>query len=110
MTNATYIPLDAKESAFLEDSNTLLPKAIYKRVAEFIRDAIRTQPAHKVSMNESRSHHAISIDGERGTGKTSVLVNLKRYLIIHDPQPASRADMASEGLPRLHAPIQPTCS
>ena len=32
------------------------------------------------------------------------------YLITHDPQPASRADMASEGLPRLHAPIQPTCS
>ncbi|OZG43457.1 hypothetical protein CAK78_02350 [Aeromonas sp. A35_P] len=30
-------------------------------------------------------------------------------LITHDPQPASRADMASEGLPRLHAPIQPTC-
>ncbi|MCR3986005.1 SMR family transporter, partial [Aeromonas caviae] len=25
------------------------------------------------------------------------------YLITHDPQPASRADMASEGLPRLHA-------
>lgn len=34
----------------------------------------------------------------------------KKYLITHDPQPASRADMASEGLPRLHAPIQPTCS
>lgn len=32
------------------------------------------------------------------------------HLITHDPQPASRADMASEGLPRLHAPIQPTCS
>ncbi|MGU5699525.1 hypothetical protein ACV1D9_20500, partial [Aeromonas allosaccharophila] len=28
----------------------------------------------------------------------------KFYLITHDPQPASRADMASEGLPRLHAP------
>ncbi|QXW29508.1 restriction endonuclease subunit S [Aeromonas sanarellii] len=34
----------------------------------------------------------------------------KEILITHDPQPASRADMASEGLPRLHAPIQPTCS
>ena len=34
----------------------------------------------------------------------------KENLITHDPQPASRADMASEGLPRLHAPIQPTCS
>ncbi|MGU5642666.1 hypothetical protein ACV1DC_22165, partial [Aeromonas caviae] len=28
----------------------------------------------------------------------------KGILITHDPQPASRADMASEGLPRLHAP------
>ena len=35
---------------------------------------------------------------------------IKLFLITHDPQPASRADMASEGLPRLHAPIQPTCS
>ncbi|WP_244061836.1 transposase, partial [Aeromonas caviae] len=32
------------------------------------------------------------------------------FLITHDPQPASRADMASEGLPRLHAPIQQTYS
>ena len=38
------------------------------------------------------------------------LQSQKVFLIIHDPQPASRADMASEGLPRLHAPIQPTCS
>lgn len=36
--------------------------------------------------------------------------NYYSFLITHDPQPASRADMASEGLPRLHAPIQPTCS
>ena len=34
----------------------------------------------------------------------------KSNLITHDPQPASRADMASEGLPRLHAPIQQTYS
>ena len=37
-------------------------------------------------------------------------IDPKDILITHDPQPASRADMASEGLPRLHAPIQPTCS
>ena len=36
--------------------------------------------------------------------------NSKEYLITHDPQPASRADMASGGLPRLHAPIQQTYS
>ncbi|WP_270665426.1 MULTISPECIES: hypothetical protein, partial [unclassified Aeromonas] len=29
--------------------------------------------------------------------------NITVFLITHDPQPASRADMASEGLPRLHA-------
>ena len=47
-----------------------------------------------------REHHLLS-RGERAPFF---------YLITHDPQPASRADMASEGLPRLHAPIQPTCS
>ncbi|GKR54654.1 hypothetical protein KAM484_38490 [Aeromonas caviae] len=36
--------------------------------------------------------------------------SLKNFLITHDPQPASRADMASAGLPRLHAPIQQTYS
>ncbi|WP_429033543.1 hypothetical protein, partial [Aeromonas media] len=32
-----------------------------------------------------------------------MLLEGNTYLITHDPQPASRADMASEGLPRLHA-------
>ena len=39
-----------------------------------------------------------------------IKLDLFSFLITHDPQPASRADMASAGLPRLHAPIQQTSS
>ncbi|GKR25181.1 hypothetical protein KAM469_39690 [Aeromonas caviae] len=42
--------------------------------------------------------------------KPTIEIEQKIILITHDPQPASRADMASEGLPRLHAPIQQTYS
>lgn len=74
-----YIPLESAESAVL-DTNTLLPKAIYEQLAKFIYKAIESLPSRNTDLNDSRSHNAISIDGARGTGKTSVLVNLKRYL------------------------------
>lgn len=56
-----------------------------------------------------RGHISLAVARAELEGKTLVR-DVKSYLITHDPQPASRADMASEGLPRLHAPIQPTCS
>lgn len=76
----TYIPLNSIESAALKDPNTLLPKAVYKKLAEFIDDAVKQINSAPRDFNDSRSHKAISIDGERGTGKTSVLVNLEDYL------------------------------
>lgn len=54
---------------------------------------------------------AYYVEGDSNSANSAKLVmNINNNLITHDPQPASRADMASEGLPRLHAPIQPTCS
>lgn len=77
-----YIPLNVTESAVLHDANSLLPRdEIYERLAELILDARdRAAEAKDKSLNELRAHNAISIDGTRGTGKTAVLVNLKRYL------------------------------
>ncbi|EII3508332.1 TPA: hypothetical protein IGR53_001864 [Escherichia coli] len=81
--NTIYIPLDSGESAVLKDPDTLLPRKIYEQLAQFIGKAVKAVddlPKNSESFNETRSHKAISIDGERGTGKTSVLVNLRDYL------------------------------
>ncbi|MCR3986104.1 hypothetical protein NUK49_21760, partial [Aeromonas caviae] len=43
-------------------------------------------------------------EGKLEPTEIGTLGDKKLFLITHDPQPASRADMASEGLPRLHAP------
>ena len=77
-----YIPLNVGETAVLHDANTLLPREeIYEQLAVLIRQARnRAIEAKDKSLNELRAHNAISIDGARGTGKTAVLVNLKRYL------------------------------
>ncbi len=80
-----YIPLNASETAVLHDTNTILPRdEIYKPLAELIRQARNRANEAKSSKDNSldaqREHNAISIDGDRGTGKTAVLVNLKRYL------------------------------
>ena len=73
---------------------------------------ISAEDLSKMTQGEVRK-----IDGNKVTIKhsspdlsTSAMVMTFDVLITHDPQPASRADMASEGLPRLHAPILPTCS
>jgi len=82
MSTLRFIPLDASESAVLKDSRSLLPLDVYKKIAQFIRQALSNIPQSAVSpeLDDVRSHNAVSVDGERGTGKTSVLVNLKEYL------------------------------
>lgn len=83
-----YIPLNASETTVLRDANTLLPRdEIYEPLAEFIRQARdRALEVNEGSLNEFRVHNAISIDGARGTGKTAVQVNLKRYLELQHAQ------------------------
>lgn len=78
--NTIYIPLDSGESAVLKDPDTLLPRNIYEQLTQFIAKALNEVPEPHEALNETRSHKAISIDGARGTGKTSVLVNLSDYL------------------------------
>ncbi|MGL5728780.1 MAG: antiviral RADAR system adenosine triphosphatase RdrA [Plesiomonas sp.] len=79
-----YIPLYASETAVLHDTNTILPRdEIYKPLAELIlhaRNRAKEAISNSKSLDVLREHNAISIDGDRGTGKTAVLVNLRRYL------------------------------
>lgn len=106
-----YIPLDATEKAALEDINTLLPIEVYEKLAALIRQALKKLPTGDAALNDTRSHNAISIDGDRGTGKTAVLVNLKRYLSRADGL-GGTTDAATdrELLSSVHVldPIDPT--
>lgn len=80
--NERYIPLNVSETTALHDANTFLPREeIYEKLTTLIQQARdRAIKAEGRPLNELRAHNAISIDGARGTGKTAVLVNLKRYL------------------------------
>ncbi|MGE2248622.1 antiviral RADAR system adenosine triphosphatase RdrA [Serratia marcescens] len=98
--NKIYIPLDCGESAVLKDPDTLLPRNIYEQLAQFIAKAVSEVPKPHEALNETRSHKAISIDGARGTGKTSVLVNLSDYLESNAQQLAGKIHILD--------PIDPT--
>ncbi|MEZ8914076.1 antiviral RADAR system adenosine triphosphatase RdrA [Vibrio lentus] len=75
-----YFPIDTEESAHFGNSDNLLPQKLYKDLSGFIKEALdQVKPAYDGN-KKYRSHHAVLVDGERGTGKTSVLVNLPAYL------------------------------
>lgn len=78
-----FIPIDQVESAYQANSNTLLAQTVYKDLLGFIGDAQQRAVAartKKLSLDKCRSHSAILLDGKRGTGKSSVLVNLPMFL------------------------------
>lgn len=99
-----YIPLNASETAVLHDTNTILPRdEIYKPLADFIQKALNRANEAKSngqSLDAQREHNAISIDGDRGTGKTAVLLNLKDYLKLE------HADLLNDV--HILKPIDPT--
>lgn len=125
-TNADlYISIAQQESASLDDPNTLLAREIYERLSALIREAqLNASRSMRVSVSEyddQRTHNAVLIDGTRGTGKSTVLVNLPRYLAQEattalaapaasggrqDDQPHHRKDISG----RIHVlkPVDPT--
>lgn len=78
-----YISIAQLETASLPDPNTLLARDLYDRLYSLINEA--QQEAGKALNSKSdldslRAHNAVLIDGARGTGKSSVLVNLPTYI------------------------------
>lgn len=108
--SSTYIPLDAAESAVLSDVQTLLPLTVYEELDRLIAQAVDKvdQSSQAPSGKPVRSHHAISIDGPRGSGKTSVLLNLKSYIALVDQ--SGQRQKEKRLLPHIHVlePIDPT--
>lgn len=103
-----FFPLDQGERAAHLDVNQLLPRDIYERLADLIQKSVppRSNKAEtEAEFLATRGHRAVFIDGDRGTGKTTVAVNLRAYL--ESPEAKSKfRDLASD----VHVlkPIDPT--
>lgn len=82
-------------------------KALDRQVQEL---EVQLQSWHRENVASKKLAQIPGIGPLTASALIASVGDAKSFLITHDPQPASRADMASEGLPRLHAPIQPTCS
>lgn len=80
------LPIEQKEQAAQKDASTLLAREIYQDLATLLADSLNNQPESDDDVDLYRSHSAILIDGKRGAGKSSVLVNLKLYLEREQPE------------------------
>ncbi|MBW3497190.1 antiviral RADAR system adenosine triphosphatase RdrA [Janthinobacterium sp. NKUCC08_JDC] len=96
-----FFPLNQTENASHRNHNTLLAVSVYERLHAFIKDALPVHALHpQATFNQSRVHRAVLIDGARGTGKSSVLINLDTYLQSKDLQLLQRV--------HIFKPVDPT--
>lgn len=103
-----YFPLDQGERAAHINVNELLPRELYESLASLIKDSVPKTGqdlSTEKAFFETRGHTAIFIDGGRGTGKTTVAVNLREYLAT--PESRSRHGELANDVHVLK-PIDPT--
>ncbi|MDR6741089.1 hypothetical protein J2X56_003113 [Herbaspirillum sp. 1173] len=76
-----YLPIWLEEQAW-QNANSLLAKPIYEKIAQFIGTHLERiqKPRTLSSSQNARAHETILISGDRGTGKSAVLANLRTYL------------------------------
>ena len=107
-TSKIFFPLDQGERAAQRHVNQLLPRDVYERLAELIGKSVRTRSGMAetdAEFLETKAHRAVFIDGDRGTGKTTVAVNLRAYL--ESPE-SKRAFGDLAGQVHVLKPIDPT--
>lgn len=107
-TAPIYFPLDQGERAAHLDVNQLLPRDIYERLAELIQNSVPPKSNRAETETEflsTRGHRAVFIDGDRGTGKTTVAVNLHAYL--ESPEAKTKFHNLADDVHVLK-PIDPT--
>lgn len=79
-----YFPLDQGERASHLTVSQLLPRAVYEKLAEMLSESLPASDRLSDDDGErflrERGHATIFLDGDRGTGKTTVIVNLPKYL------------------------------
>jgi len=105
---AIYFPLDQAEQAFQPNTDRLLPLEVYRRLEGLIRDAVPVrahQDLEAVDFHAERRHNSVLIDGDRGTGKSTVIVNLASYL--QRPEPGAPGARTAD-LVHILKPIDPS--
>ncbi|MBC3936252.1 hypothetical protein H8K47_12830 [Undibacterium sp. CY7W] len=80
--NIIYFPIDQGEQARQAKTENLLARDVYESIADFLEESLAKLPAdtRMVELDEFRAHDTILIDGGRGTGKSTILVNLNTYM------------------------------
>lgn len=97
-----YFLIDQPESAGQTNANALLARDVYRSIANFIDEAlgVARQARESPDPMHHRYHNTVLIDGDRGTGKSTVLVNLACYLQEFNPKTLSQVHIC--------APVDPT--
>ncbi len=85
MNDNIQFPINQAEKAKQDKKEFLLPLAVYRDIVSYLKDSrARLQFLHSQKklddLDNCRVHDSIVLDGGRGTGKSSVLVNLATYL------------------------------
>lgn len=81
--NEIIIDVSFDDRARLDDNHHLFHPHVYKKLADKLKERLDRNNAtstHQNNVNHTRSHDAILLDGGRGNGKTSILVNLAGYV------------------------------
>jgi len=77
------IDLSLDDNSFKKSYDALFHKEKYDQLGKIIQSRLNFVEANKddsENVNHNRSHQAVLLNGERGTGKTSILVNLKSFM------------------------------
>nr|WP_156133501.1 antiviral RADAR system adenosine triphosphatase RdrA [Massilia sp. JS1662] len=83
-----HFPIDTGDQAYFDSRKNLLAHEVYERIGHHLHTALdkveriwREQRPECIAaaFERYRSHDAVLLNGGRGTGKSSVLVNLARY-------------------------------
>lgn len=77
------IDLSLDDNSFKKSYDALFHKEKYEQLSKIIQNRLNFVEANKddsENVNHNRSHQAVLLNGERGTGKTSILVNLTTFM------------------------------
>lgn len=71
-----------QDQQLLHDADSLLAQPIYEKICQLIGIQLEktNSPSKLISREGPRSHQTILISGDRGTGKSAVLANLRTYI------------------------------
>jgi hypothetical protein len=93
-------PINQGEQAKQATRNSLLARDVFKKIADLLKISVgKLKDKDCVELDDHRAHEAILIDGGRGTGKSSVLVNLQLYM---DDEPVLKNQLL------ILQPVDPT--